>query len=381
MKVKRYIANDAQEAMLKVKAELGANAVILHSRKIKRPGLLSFLKKPLIEMVAAVEENEKEKRYNIKNEKSEKNEKKHVNKPEESYKIDELKQQVGNIESLLNSFIDKMDESKELEEPKRSALFDRYYNHLVESNIEKSIVEKIMNIARKQVSFSGENEEVIAKAIKIIIREYLATPNIINEDSKEQKRIVLVGPTGVGKTTTLAKLAAKFAIGKNKSVGLITADTYRIAAVEQLRTYSEILDVPIKVIYESEEIQEAIEAFKDKDIILIDTAGRNHRSIEQLEEVKELISYINNPDIFLVISATTGYKDIISIIKSYDFIKDYHLLFTKLDEASGLGNILNAKILTNKKLSYVTTGQSVPDDIENANSEKIANIIVGESHE
>ncbi|MCT4618631.1 MAG: flagellar biosynthesis protein FlhF [Marinisporobacter sp.] len=381
MKVKRYIANDAQEAMLKVKAELGANAVILHSRKIKRPGLLSFLKKPLIEMVAAVEENEKEKRYNIKNEKSEKNEKKHVNKPEESYKIDELKQQVGNIESLLNSFIDKMDESKELEEPKRSALFDRYYNHLVESNIEKSIVEKIMNIARKQVSFSGENEEVIAKAIKIIIREYLATPNIINEDSKEQKRIVLVGPTGVGKTTTLAKLAAKFAIGKNKSVGLITADTYRIAAVEQLRTYSEILDVPIKVIYEPEEIQEAIEAFKDKDIILIDTAGRNHRSIEQLEEVKELISYINNPDIFLVISATTGYKDIISIIKSYDFIKDYHLLFTKLDEASGLGNILNAKILTNKKLSYVTTGQSVPDDIENANSEKIANIIVGESHE
>ncbi|QXM06132.1 flagellar biosynthesis protein FlhF [Crassaminicella indica] len=375
MKVKRYIANDAQEAMLKVKSELGANAVILHSRKIKRPGFLGLFKKPLIEMVAAVEENERKKKYNIKNEK------KYINNQGEFNKIDELKQQVGNIENLLNNFIHKIDNVEQTDEVKRPILFDKYYNHLIENNIEKSIAEKIMNIAVKQVSFSSENEEVINKAIKIIIREYLGTPNMINEDSKDQKKIILVGPTGVGKTTTLAKLAARFAIGKNKSVGLITADTYRIAAVEQLRTYSEILDIPIKVIYEPEEIQEAIEEFKDKDIILIDTAGRNHRSAEQLEEVKKLISYIENPDIFLVISVTTGYKDIKSIIKAYDFIEDYHLLFTKLDEATGVGNILNAKILTNKKLSYITTGQSVPDDIEYANSEKIANIIVGELYE
>ncbi|QEK12257.1 flagellar biosynthesis protein FlhF [Crassaminicella thermophila] len=374
MKVKRYIANNTQEAMLKVKMELGANAVILHSRKIKRPGITGFFKRPLIEMVAAIEENT-EKKTNMQNEK------RIIENHSEANKIEELQYQVGNIQNMLNNFINKMESTDKKNEFRRSELFEKYYNHLLDNNVEKSVVDKIMNIAKKQMSFSSENEEAINKAIKIIIREYLGDISPINENIVEQKRIVFVGPTGVGKTTTLAKLAAKLSIANNKSVGFITADTYRIAAVEQLRTYSEILGIPIKVIYEPEEIGAAIESYKDKDIILIDTAGRNHRALDQLEEIKKLISYIQNPDVFLVISAATGYKDTKSIIEAYKFMKDYHLLFTKLDETSAIGNILNTKILTGKNLSYVTTGQSVPDDIEVANPEKIADIIVGELHE
>ncbi|WP_053957420.1 flagellar biosynthesis protein FlhF [Inediibacterium massiliense] len=376
MKVKRYIASNAQEAMLKVKTELGVNAVILHSRKIKRPGISGFFKKPLIEMVAAIEDNDKKPiEY-----KTRLNEKKNIQPKEESNKMEQLQQQVGNIQDLLNNFIEKVELNPQRDTAKNPTMFEKYYDLLSQKNIEKSIIEKILNIAKKRISFSEDNEEAICKTIKMVIKEYLGVAEPMKEEMG-QKIILFVGPTGVGKTTTLAKLAAKLSIGQNKSIGFITSDTYRIAAVEQLRTYGEILGIPVKVIYESQEIEEAIKGYSDKDIILIDTAGRNHKSSIQLEEIKEMIQYIKDPEIFLVMSATTGYKDIMNIVNAYEFLDDYRLLFTKLDESDGFGNILNTKIFTGKNLSYVTIGQSVPDDIEIADPEKIANAIVGESNE
>ncbi len=229
-----------------------------------------------------------------------------------------------------------------------------------------------------QIKFTPENEEAIKKAIRVIIKEYLGPPSPVRDSENLAKIILFIGPTGVGKTTTLAKLAAQFSIKDNKSVGLITSDTYRIAAVEQLRTYSEILDIPLKVIYDPEEIKEAIDELRDKEVILIDTAGRNHKIEEQLLETKSIINNVPNPEIFLVISATTTYKDIKSIIQSYSFIEDFKLIFTKLDESTTAGNILNTKVMTGKDLSYFTTGQIVPDDIEIASPEKIVDLIVGE---
>jgi len=173
-------------------------------------------------------------------------------------------------------------------------------------------------------------------------------------------------------------LAARLSLINNKTVGLITADTYRIAAVDQLKTYSEILGLPLKVIYEPEEVKDALNRYNDKDCILIDTAGRSHKSDELLQDLKGILTYVENPEIFLVISMTTGYKDIKSIIGSYKFLDDYKLLLTKLDETSSLGNVLNIKLETGKPLSYFTIGQSVPDDIEIANTDKIADYIVGE---
>ncbi|WP_129596965.1 flagellar biosynthesis protein FlhF [Anaerophilus nitritogenes] len=376
MKVKRYIASNAQEAMLKVKTELGVNAVILHSRKIKRPGISGFFKKPLIEMVAAIEDDQKKKiEY-----KNISNEEKSIKPKEESKKMEQLQKQVGNIEDLLNNFIDKVEKNPQRDTAKNPTVSEKYYNLLLEKNVEKNIIEKILNISKKRISFSEDHEDAICKTIKMVMKEYLGEPEPMKEEA-HQKIILFVGPTGVGKTTTLAKLAAKLSIGQNKSIGFITSDTYRIAAVEQLRTYGEILGIPVKVIYESQEIEEAIKDYADKDVILIDTAGRNHKSSTQLEEIKELIQYIKNPEIFLVISATTGYKDIINIVNGYEFLDDYRLLFTKLDESDGFGNILNTKIFTGKNLSYVTVGQSVPDDIEIADPEKIANAIVGKLDE
>ncbi len=380
MKVKRYIANDAQEAMLKVKSELGNNAVILHSRKIRRPGLLGIFKKPLIEMVAAIDENGEKKTNSL----IDQNVKLMRPVQPEPTKIDELQNQVGSIHALLSNVLDRMDStepSKVVQGEIRDEIYEKYLNILLQNDVDQNISEKILSIVKKQLSFTPENEGAIRNAIRIKIREYIGQPALVEEVNEQQKIIVLIGPTGVGKTTTLAKLAAKLSIKGMKSVGVITADTYRIAAVDQLRTYSEILGLPMKVVYEPQEMKAAISNFKEKDIILIDTAGRNHKKDEQIEEIKQLMECIENPEIFLVISATTGYKDIRTIVNSYDFIKEYKLLFTKLDESSTKGNILNTRILTGKALSYLTIGQSVPDDIEVANPDRIANSIVGEKYE
>ncbi|AOT68262.1 flagellar biosynthesis protein FlhF [Geosporobacter ferrireducens] len=379
MKVKRYIGNDPQETMLKIKSELGSNAVILHSRKIKKPGIFGFMKKPLIEMVAAIEENKEKQEKDALRGRIGLSGTNAVHS--EGNKIDLLQNQVGNIENLLNNVLNKIGYSQDDKEDSQETLYKKYHDLLVLNDIEPELADRILAIVRKQVSFAEGHEEAILKTIRIVVREYLETPETIGDSFEKNKVVVFVGPTGVGKTTTLAKLAAKLSITKGKRVGVITSDTYRIAAVEQLKIYSEILSIPIRIVYEPTEIAEAIEAFSDRDIILVDTAGRNHKNEEQLKEIKALLENIKDPEIFLVMSATTGNRDMASIVKYYQFIQSYKIIFTKLDEAVTVGNILNAKLQTGKKLSYITTGQSVPDDLEIAHPDKLANMIVGEIHE
>jgi flagellar biosynthesis protein FlhF len=163
---------------------------------------------------------------------------------------------------------------------------------------------------------------------------------------------------------------------------MITSDTYRIAAVEQLRTYANILDIPLQVVYTIEELNTAIDNFKDYDLILVDTAGRSHKNKEQCMEMMHLVKDCNIPErfkkeAFLVLSATAKYKDLINIVETYSDIGQYNLIFTKLDETSALGNILNIKLKTNANLSYITSGQNVPDDIGVIDAQKLAKNLLG----
>ena len=164
---------------------------------------------------------------------------------------------------------------------------------------------------------------------------------------------------------------------------MVTADTYRIAAVEQLNTYAGIIDVPVSVVYTPSEMEEAVASLDKYDMIFIDTAGRSHKNEKQHDEVVELIESIKKSNIdidvqvFLVLSATTKYRDIINICDAYKDIEGYSLLFTKLDETVSLGNILNTRLYTNAPLSYTTSGQNVPDDIEKADVQKLAKSFLG----
>lgn len=386
MKIRRFIGKDMNEAMIKVKSELGIDAVILNSRKIKQPGFLGIFKKSVIEVVAAID---KEYKINTKLDRERKIKKevevvKEVKVEKQSNeidnKIDKLTRIVENLESKVSS-INQVPVDQSLNKVSETIIKDKtekFIDLLIESSVDRKIAERVMKQVGRRISIDTNSDQTVINAIKIVINEFLGKPEIIETDYKKRKIFLFVGPTGVGKTTTLAKLAAKLSLIENKKIALITSDTYRIAAVEQLKTYSEILGVPLNVIYEASELEEALVDFEDMDYVLIDTAGRNYKDKTLKNELDSMIEYIENPEVFLVLSLVADYKNMVNVIESYKFIEDYKVIFTKFDEAVTFGNILNIKLFADKKLSYIANGQSVPDDIEVLNISHVADVIVGD---
>ena len=374
MKIRRYMANNMQEAIQKVKMDLGVDAVILNTRKVKRPGFLSFLRAPLVEVLASVEEEENEAKEvtNIANP-----------------KVEELEGKVKSMEMMLDKIYQQMSEmqknppsvSQKVEkDDTTSRIYKVFIDNMRQNDVEESVIDEILKSLKEQGIDNNSNvNEVFATFKKEIIKRLGASEEITIEPQKKPKVIIFLGPTGVGKTTTLAKIAANFMIKEGKKVGLITADTYRIAAVEQLKTYSEIMGTPITVIYSPKEMKDAIKKNAEADLVLIDTPGKNHKDKKHFDEIKEIYKAAEPDETYLLISATTKPKDCKAIINSYSFINNYKLIFTKVDETSSLGVLLNVRELTGKSLSYVTTGQSVPDDIEIADAENISKKLLGNS--
>jgi len=188
--------------------------------------------------------------------------------------------------------------------------------------------------------------------------------------------IAFVGPTGVGKTTTIAKLATQAKLIDGKEVAIISADTFRIAAVEQLKTFANIAEIPFEVVYSTDEIKNAVAKFSRMDLIFIDTTGRSQRDKKNLKEIGNMLSSVEPGEVHLVLSVTTKYKDILDILEKFKTLFINRIIFTKLDETTSLGLILNVAEKVRKPISYITFGQNVPEDIEKADSRKIAKIIL-----
>lgn len=250
------------------------------------------------------------------------------------------------------------------------------YEQLMDNEVDEPYANELMaGIAEYFVSHDPEIDELVSIVYKRIVKN-LSDFDIIDTNNRN-KPVFFIGPTGVGKTTTIAKIASLHTLIHNRDVALITSDTYRIAAVEQLRTYANILGIPIKVVYSKNEMQEAIEFFKDKDLILIDTAGRSHKNKLHQNELIELLDCVQDKDVYLTLSVATKYKDLMKIVNIYKTLCDFKIIFTKLDETLSYGNILNIKMATKAKLSYVTFGQNVPDDISEINPHHIAKNLLG----
>ncbi|SES67835.1 flagellar biosynthesis protein FlhF [Natronincola peptidivorans] len=383
MKVKKFSASNNQEVMMKVRNELGPDAIIIHQRKIKPKGLLGFLKKPMIEVVAAKEDekpirplmanNENESvekifKMTVDNMKNDKVEKTTIDK-----EVDEIKGMLTTVISKINKQ-ELPDLIKTIENQEISKLFHVLKEQEVDEILIEEILQKCISIQKNNAEEEHQNE-LIKREITKIINKYI----IAYKRNANSKIMVFMGPTGVGKTTTIAKLAAHYALNEGKTVGLISADTYRIAAVEQLKTYSDILNIPLEVIYNPSEIHYAVNQLNDRDIIMVDTAGRSHKNESQILELKKLLNEIDEKETYLVISCTCKSNDIKEIISTYSFINNYNIILTKIDEATTFGTIINIAKETKKPICYLTTGQSVPDDIEKTNVDKIVSLLMKEA--
>ena len=245
---------------------------------------------------------------------------------------------------------------------------------LIDNDVEPGLAQEIL--AEIHENFAAENglaDEVVKMIVKNKVRDRLLT-----EDLPLRSRILaFVGPTGVGKTTTLAKLAAHFSLYRNQRTGIITIDTYRIGAVEQLRTYADITGIPIEVVMTPKEMPEALQRLADREVILVDTAGRNAKNTLHVSELAAFLAPLSAPEIFLVLSASTKANDMRLIIDSFRKVKYNRLIFTKMDETATYG-VIQRLPQAELPVTYVTTGQNVPDDLEVADAEKIANLILGD---
>lgn len=397
MIIKKFQANTETEAILLAKEELGKDAIVMNIKTVSPKGIHKLFRKPLVEITAAVDENI-----------TYRNDKKNVAPipaatlrksmmPDIIY--DEPKDSVGsqligdipaassaielklnNLQSLLEKQmlekekeLQEKQDAKTLESNKNLACIQLIYNQLVSNEVDEKYANQIISEIEGTLKKDASMDNILASIYQKIILK-LGQPKMISVEGKTPKFIFFIGSTGVGKTTTIAKIASKFKVNEKLKVAFLTADTYRIAAVEQLRTYANILGIPLKVIYSEDEIRHAKEEFADYDLIFVDTAGRSHRSKEQRDDIESLIDVIpeEEREIYLVLSATTKYRDLVKITEAYSEIINYNLIFTKLDETGTIGNLFNIRMLTEAPLSYATFGQNVPDDISRVDAQNIA---------
>ena len=401
MIIKKFIGKTEEEATAAAKKELGNNVVIMNVKQVKAKGIFAFIRPKMVEVTAALEE-EQEKFSPVKKEQSVVSGMPQASAaPERKLSEDarSIEAKLENLQTLLENQIKASEQSakvaeteeKEAENATEEAAeaveekeddFTKFtkliYNTLVENEVDEKYANLILDEMDKVYKPNMPMDHILAGIYQRMILKFGKTAPIL--DAKEGPKVVMFfGPTGVGKTTTIAKVASRYAVEDKKKVAMLTADTYRIAAAEQLRTYANILQVPFRVIYTENELISAVKDFYDYDYIFVDTAGHAHNNADQIANMKKLMEALDGVAEFqsyLVLSATTKYRDLIKISDSYKEVCEYQLIFTKLDETFTLGNLYNIKMHTGASIAYVTCGQNVPDDIEVFNPQKTVKILL-----
>jgi flagellar biosynthesis protein FlhF len=423
MVIKKFLGKTESEAVEAAKKELGDGIVIMNVKEVKKKGLFGFFQKKQVEVTVALEEEREQEKQIKKDIRDAVQSVKSIagitgETDKNSYntgspgriqgdgteniekKLDSLQTllqnqlNIGqavtdNLKSVLESSDKEEAAPKEEDKPAQSdtegrneeqeSFFKLLHNTMIENEVDEKFANQIIEDARKNSKPNIPFDYILAGIYQKMVLKFGKSSGIVPAKSGP-KTVFFIGPTGVGKTTTIAKIASRFAMEEKKKVALITTDTYRIAAAEQLHTYANILEVPFRVIYTADELAGAVKDFEGYDYIFVDTAGHSPQNEEHMEKLKEFIDAakgVSEYQVFLVLSATTKYKDLLNIAERYGGITKYQLIFTKIDETSTLGNLINVKLHMDTPIAYVTCGQNVPEDIESFNPQKTVKQILG----
>jgi flagellar biosynthesis protein FlhF len=403
MKIKKVTASDTRLALEEVRRVLGDEAIILHVQE-KGDGRK---KKKYVEVTAALDEDyEKNKRiadqlFTSRTRDPGGNASRINMLLGNPAKEDRPKFRGGreNIISFSDSDSPAYSSSSELDDvrnqlesltellrnngyPEFSSALMEIYAHLVGKGMEKSLAAMLMrSVERKLPPRSARNKKSIKKAVLVALETLLSEYQFANGQNQEERRIrALIGPTGVGKTTCIAKLSAIDTVYNDLKVGLISTDTYRIGAIEQLRTYANITKLALEVVYNPDEMAPAIDRLSDCEVIYIDTPGRSQRNTSALIELTKFLKHCPDLEIVLVLSLTSNLDNLQETVSSYSILPIRKLLFTKYDETNSAGSMLSVLQQCKCPVSFISTGQNVPEDIQSVDSKAMANLIMGVKH-
>lgn len=393
MQLRTFTAPTMAEALQQVKLQLGSNAVILHTRTYQRRQWLGLRKREVVEITATNDVRVPARRVSASKPAASLPQSRAAAIPSRpkatpaqgllqtpaatNAALVGLSQEMGNLKAMV---MDLVKETRAQRAPQVSEdLFDHYL-HLIQNQVAEEVAVQIVKTlqTRLRPEHLKNNDFVREKIAEQVERMLPVAGPIVRTKTTGPHVVALIGPTGVGKTTTIAKLAANLKLRERRRVGLITIDTYRIAAIDQLKKYADILGSPLRVVNSPEDLRDAIQAMSDCEFILIDTAGRSPTDTLKLNELKSFLNAARPDEVHLVLSTTASQECIESAIARFGEVRADKIIFTKLDEAVHVGMVLNVVRKVNKSLSYITTGQDVPNDIEVGRPRKLAQLILGD---
>lgn len=376
IQVKRFVAPTYAEALIKAKNELGNDALIVDSKKIRVGGFLGLFQRSMTELTVAVDRPDGPTSSSawatsaapLAGVAAPQVQPAPANAaPLPSATAASLERELASLRRAVSQLVEQKEEEESLS---RLTSYGRHvYETLVDRGVEPA--------AALELSLGLTDESQGQVWLQTAVTRMLGPFQQITVAPGQRRIAALVGPTGVGKTTTLAKLAAHFALNMGKKVGLITSDSYRIAAIEQLKTYGDILGIPLNVADTPEDMVRALKDTADCDIVLVDTGGRNHKDAARMAELRETLAVLRPDETHLVVSLTANPRDAYEWLDYYGPLGVNRLLFTKLDEAASPGLMLNLRRRCQYPVGYITYGQSVPDDIMPADRADFAQILLG----